>query len=598
MEGLTVNLRRILGIVFLLSVFSQIIVWGFFMGLSNAGTTHWVLLGVSLLTAIAWVVLSLAELALWIRKRSTQFGLALILTAVGTFALMGVLNFVASKYNKTWDVTKNKVYSLNEQSLKILGDLKDEIEVRVWTQSLDRMSANVDMRRFLENYRLASGGKLTISVQNPNNDPMGSQKDNITRDNVIVVEAKSSQRQSRIDSFNESKAEEQLTNALIKVIKGERKRTVCFLSGHGQLGLNSTEPMGLSSFRDRLREFGYEPKETELITQDKVGSECEALITVGPQGDLSDTELERVQAYLAGGGKLLAFLGPGTKANWIKLVGEYGVELQKDVVFDQTVNPPIASLTNKFAQDVSITQGFDAGLLLFQTSTLKLPTSNSFRDGTVKAFVHTNDRAVALVGDLRNLNQAMLRGAKKGPFIVGALASRPVPESAKPEEAGKSKPAPKAPMEPVAPKTPTSWLRNLILPNAQAQGDAGKGHDHHDHDGHDHGSVPGMGSMGQPALSVDGPKDVAKETTVIVMSSIGLAANNMIDRMGNTDFVMNSVSYLLKEEDVIGIRPRELRKAQLQLSNENVRQVISTVLIIAGLFLVGAIRASRRKNAA
>ena len=52
----------------------------------------------------------------------------------------------------------------------------------------------------------------------------------------------------------------------------------------------------------------------------------------------------------------------------------------------------------------------------------------------------------------------------------------------------------------------------------------------------------------------------------------------------------------MKDQDTIGIRPRELRQASLEITAERFRKVLATVLILAGAFIVGGIRAGRRRS--
>jgi hypothetical protein len=98
---------------------------------------------------------------------------------------------------------------------------------------------------------------------------------------------------------------------------------------------------------------------------------------------------------------------------------------------------------------------------------------------------------------------------------------------------------------------------------------------------------PGGGTEAPPA----GP-----ELSLVVVGSHNFVLDGVVTQFGNLDLFLNTVSFLMKDNESIGIRPRELRQAALQLTNDNLRQVLATLLFVAGLFVLGAVRAGRRKS--
>ena len=93
----------------------------------------------------------------------------------------------------------------------------------------------------------------------------------------------------------------------------------------------------------------------------------------------------------------------------------------------------------------------------------------------------------------------------------------------------------------------------------------------------------------------DGPKVVKKETNIIVFSSALFAANGVLDYGGNMDLLLNSIAYLLKDQELIGIRPREMKGATLELTPQSIRQVYASIFFLSALFFFFAILAVKRK---
>jgi ABC-type uncharacterized transport system involved in gliding motility auxiliary subunit len=544
------------------------------------GWPKWVFLALAAVSAIAWIVFSLDRVRLWLKKRSTQYGLSLAITAVMAIAILGAVNYVAVLYNKKADVTANQLHTLSDQSKHVAQNLKEGITLRVWTTSLDRMSANLDMRKFLENYKIASKGKIKVEIKNPNEDRAGAAKDNVKRDNLIVIRSDSG-REARIDNFSDTKGEEQITNGIIQAIKGGKK-TVCFVSGHGELSLSNDKADGLSFVRDRLNDSSYTAKEINIATENKIPDECEALVLAGPRGDALDQEVKLLDEYMHKGGKVLALLGPSSSASWRKLVEPYGVKVRSDLIIDPRVNPPIAIATKNYSQDVEIVKSFNQLVVFPEASSLSVPTAGGENGANVKTFVSSESYTYAKPGDLKSIKTLQPGPSDmRGPLPVAVLITKPVQDVSSTN--GKGAPAltpgqsPKTPKK-EEPSTKTgSWKWPSLIRSAYAQ--------------NPHATLP----LPVGASSAD-KKNAKNEMSVILIGNSSFVANSFVTQAGNMDLFLNSINYLLKDQDLIGIRPREIGQASLEISQENLRQVVSTVFLISLAFLVGGVMASRRKS--
>lgn len=592
-------------LVFLISILSTVGIWGYLPSLSSSDYTFFVTLGLAIVGLIVWFVFSLDYLRLWFKRRSTQFGISLGVTALMVFVLIGVVNWLGVKYNTKWDVTDQKVYSLSEQSKKIASQLKENVVIRVWTTNIDRMSGAVSVANLLENYRIAGSGKITVEIKNPNDDPLAAKQDQIKRDNVILVKATTSGRESRVESFSDAKSEEQITNAIIQTQKSQKKQ-ICFTTGHGEFSLTASTPEGLSTLKDSLEQSSYQTKEVNLALAEKFPSECEAIVVAGPQSAPVEKEVKMLQDFLNGGGKLLALLGPGTPEGWNSLLAPYGVQVQRDLVLDKRTQPPYAVLTKNFARDVEITRDFGMNLMLPESSSIKVPTSDNFEGAKVRSFVSSEEWTYAKAGSPKEIRSVNPTAAdKRGPLPLAVIITKPGIKKAEGDSPGKTEPAKsQSPgSKPSEPKASTGFLHWLV-PTALAQS-GHEGHDHSGHDhtsheqGHDYDSMKNMLSGGsEGAEAKDGPKDVNPETTVVLVSNSVFAANAYVRYMGNLDFVVNTLNFLMKDQDLIGIRPREIKKGNLQLTQYSERQVAATVLIITLLFGVGFFAAMGRKFSA
>jgi ABC-type uncharacterized transport system involved in gliding motility auxiliary subunit len=582
------KLARLSNTVFLLSLAALLIVWGFLPRVWVLGWPQLALLGLAAVSILAWFVFSLEGLRLWMKKRSTRFALGLALTAVAAVALLGTINYLASLYNVKKDLTVNELHTLSAQTKSLLGGLKEDITLRVWTRGIDRMATNIDMKRFLENFEQAGKGHVKLEIRNPNEDPAGSAQDNVKRDNVLIVRS-SSGREARVESFNETKGEEQITNAIVQALKGQKK-TVCFLSGHGELATGDTQAQGLSEIKGKLEGSSYTVQEVSLASAEKLPSACEVLVIAGPRGEAVERESAMLREYLSAGGKAIALLGPGTPKGWRTLIGEFGATVRSDIIIDPRVRPPIAIATKNFAQDVEIVKSFDRLVLLPETSSIEVGPE---KDGLkIRTFVSSEAYTFAKAGDLKTLRAlSQTTTDLRGPLPVGVLIRKSI------VAAPSTDPAPLTPPGPPAPGKTSGraegWW-NRLSPVATAHAQEGEV----DQDAEPpslpvHAAPPG----GAPSAAPEGPKTPSVEMSLVVFSNQNFVMNSFVNQLGNLDLFMNSVVFLLKDQDLIGIRPRELRQASLELSPENLRQVYATVLLLAGAFLTGGVLARRRKAA-
>ena len=57
--------------------------------------------------------------------------------------ILVAVNYLGTRQNKRWDLTANQVYSLSDQTIKILKDLKEPVQVTVFERN-DRQDAHKD----------------------------------------------------------------------------------------------------------------------------------------------------------------------------------------------------------------------------------------------------------------------------------------------------------------------------------------------------------------------------------------------------------------------------------------------------------------------
>jgi len=150
-------------------------------------------------------------------------------------------------------------------------------------------------------------------------------------------------------------SEENLTNALLRLAR-RSEVLAYFLLGHGEADLADESDSGYSGLASVLRAEGIEPRGWIGPASAQVPEAASVVIAATPQRNLLDGEIEALEAWLRGGGRLLALLEPGVESNFHDLLGRFGFDLPEGVLADALSSPLLErpSLLNL------LVNGFDA----------------------------------------------------------------------------------------------------------------------------------------------------------------------------------------------------------------------------------------------
>ena len=69
----------------------------------------------------------------WMKARQTKFAAYTAVYVIIVVAVVSVLNFLANRYNKTYDTTANKQFTLSDQTIKITKNL-EVTSISYWDQ--------------------------------------------------------------------------------------------------------------------------------------------------------------------------------------------------------------------------------------------------------------------------------------------------------------------------------------------------------------------------------------------------------------------------------------------------------------------------------
>src|SRR5437016_10342313 len=243
-------------------------------------------------------------------------------------SILGILTFLAARHSIRWDFSETKRFTLAPQTARLLRELPREVKVTVFTS--DQSPVRLEYRDLIDSYR-AHSAMLTVEFVDPEKKPGLARQYGITRPDTAVLE--SGKQETRIASASE----QELTNALLRVTKDEKK-TVYFLTGHAEHVLEDGSKEGYSFLKEALERQGYTVRSLPLYESKTIPKNASVLVLGGPQNPGSPEPPPPEGDYVRPGGRRCVILDPGSRASLDSTLAAWGLQADNRTVLDtQTV---------------------------------------------------------------------------------------------------------------------------------------------------------------------------------------------------------------------------------------------------------------------
>ena len=465
----------------------------------------------------------------WMKTRQTKYTLYVTVYLLVIVAVLGVANWLASRHNKSIDATSNKKFSLSDQTIKVVKELKKDVTITDY----DQTSAFTTARDLLDRYGNLSS-KLHVVYVDPNKKPQLAKAAGIRAYGQIIVDSGTKKEEAK------SLTEEEITGALIRSLKSG-ERNACFVSGSGEHSLEDAARSGYSNAKEALEKSNYKTRTVSLLggaappagaetkiqplgaaapgsgAKPEVPSDCTILIVGGPKYEYLQSSVDAIKTYVNNGGRALVMLDPPLKIGreetqdnvaLEKLLDSWGVTMEKTLAIDASGVGQIFGLS----EVVPLVTSYESHAIVreLKESATAFPlvrTLDVKAGGSAEKLFSTSDNSYATT----NLSSAEIRvdpkKDKKGPLTLGAA-----------------------------------------------------------------GTV----------------KVAGKEGRFVAVGSSSFIANNILRFNGNRDLFLNMMNWLSSDEDLISIRPKEPEDRRLTLSRSQMARIFSSSVIGLPLIVVAA----------
>ena len=285
----------------------------------------------------------------WLKARQTQYTAYASVYILVVLAVLAAVNFLANRYDKSYDSTTNKQFSLSDQTIKVVKGLKRDVQFNYFGPQNEFRTA----RDTLDRYSSLSP-KLHVTYIDPERKPQVAKAAGYRSDSTVIVDSGTRRESAK------SLSEEELTGALIRSLKSD-ERTVCVLSAAGEHSIDETDAGGYSLFKQILERDNYKVRtetlrpaasdnkplaigQTLATASLEVPKSCTVLVIAGPKNDYPAPVVNALKTFVEGGGRALFLLDtpmrlgdsepPSENEDLLKLLADWGVTANKDLALD------------------------------------------------------------------------------------------------------------------------------------------------------------------------------------------------------------------------------------------------------------------------
>ncbi|MFQ5673813.1 MAG: Gldg family protein [Nitrospinales bacterium] len=494
----------------------------------------------ALLNGLYFSVVNKEEIQRRLRGRTGIHGsntLALVLVFLGILIFINILSY---RHKHRFDFTEGGFFTLSQQTRKVLADLDGEVKLTAFFKT-DTQEKR-DFKNLIDSY-LALTDKIDLSYIDPDSNPSLAKQYGIKAYGEVVFE--NGPRKTKI----EETTEDQLTNGILKVIRSETK-TIYFLEGHGEKNVKDIGQSGYSVAKKALEKVGRKVKKLSLLETAEIPNDTDLLVIDGPIKPIPEKEQDLIESFLDTGGSVLLLIDPKIEVGMMEaFLGRWGVSIRDDIIVDPLSKlfgvDRVTPVIKDFARH-DITKDFSLPVVF---PLLRSVAGRPVEGLKVLDLLKTGPESWSESNYQDSKFQFDKDEDYKGPVPVAVVTTKPIfkQSAAKTDK-----------------KDPLSLTPKEIKESSQ--------------------KLAGGKLRGKARLVVIGDSD--------------FASNEFFNSSGNGDFFLNTVSWMIREGNLIFIRAKERKKSPLQLTSTQGRIIfITSIFVVPALVLIPGIRSWWRRRA-
>lgn len=374
----------------------------------------------------------------WLKQTS----LTLLLVAI-ILAIFLVVNGVLEKLDiAPIDFTKEKIYSLSEESKQEVKNVEQNVEIYFF--GYEEETEPVILAKQYKNIN----DKINAQVINASERPDLMTAYGVESTDMLIAVA-SGQRYKVIDR-NElytydmttyqtiDVTEQKLTNAILDVTIA-KKPQVYFLTGHGEFGISSSSYM--YTIAQQITNEVNDVNTLDLLLSD-MPETCDVLVIANPTKDFTDLETEKIENYINNGGNIVWMQDPymfnekqsDSINNINKILSLYGISFSKGVVCEQSssnmlVGSPEIIIPEMNYNNIIKDIYTDGSIVMLDAGKINTADTKALENlgVTANAFLQSSSQSFYREDGASSIYQK-LDTDEDGPFTLGTVMTKKVNE--------------------------------------------------------------------------------------------------------------------------------------------------------------------------
>lgn len=370
----------------------------------------------------------------WLRSVT----LTLLLVAIIICVFLAI-NYAVEKANfADFDFTKEKVYSISQETKDKLGNLDTDVTISLYNMSEYVKDFAYQYARLNEHITVDEVESLTS--KNEWKTEYGVEESS----SFLIVATEN--REKYLDDYDFSTydyttyeqidtTEEAITNGILDVVTTEKPK-IYFLTGHN---LYSTSYF--QYLQTDLIDEANEVEELDLMKTGKVPDDCNTLVITALKEDIKELEKDCLINYIQNGGKILLLLDPNLDnvklTNFQKVLDEYGVSISNGIIFEGDTNkmelgsPNFVISTINSNSSITKNISMDMNVCLINAGKLNIVSSEELekKNVTSEILATVSDKAFYRT-DLENSSLSKIESDEDAAnSVVAAMLSKEIDEN-------------------------------------------------------------------------------------------------------------------------------------------------------------------------
>lgn len=322
MKGIRINMNVLKWVALALGVLGILVMAGALIANQEFEIVGYIALGVGVIGLAGYVILDMDAIVATLVGRRGQFAMITVGVSLLFVVVLVILYIVVDKLPvDPIDFTEERQYSLSPQTLDLLSNLDEEVEAYGF---FDPGSYYFDQAEiWMDLYVTHSNGMVSYEVIDPNREPGRATQLGMSRNNSVMF------RQGDRVGTTSAIDEQDLAGALLQALQGE-PRVIYALSGHNERDLSGFAERDYQTIRTAMELENMTIQSLTLSEPNAaVPEDADAVLILGPMGQLSTHEVDALEAYLADGGAMMLLIDP-TVSTMVITSGVQGVAYSHD----------------------------------------------------------------------------------------------------------------------------------------------------------------------------------------------------------------------------------------------------------------------------